>query len=118
MIKPLVDKEEFKPSADLHDAWNDAIKHGNDEQHGDEQRTDGTASLGIGILLEIIYQRDGWQAKKVQKVDSDGETGEIEDEHKPTVGVGLVGMVFPFEDEPKDQGGEHGGIGIDLAFNG
>ena len=51
-------------------------------------------------------------------MDTDGETGEVEDEHEPTVGMGLVGMVFPFEDEPEDQGGEHGGIGINLAFNG
>ena len=50
-------------------------------------------------------------------MDSDGETSEIEDEHKPTVGVGLVGMVFPFEDEPEHDGGKGRRIGINLALH-
>ena len=51
-------------------------------------------------------------------MNANGKPGEIEDEHQPAIGVRLIGVVFPFENKPEDQSGEHGGVGIDLTFHG
>ena len=51
-------------------------------------------------------------------MDANAQSCKVEDEHEPTVGARFVGLLFPFEDEPEDEGGEHGAIGIHFAFDG
>ena len=113
-----VDKEEFKPATHFDNAGNHTIEHGHHQQHRYAQRTERTRRVGVGFFLEIIDQSDGRQAKQIEQVDADGEAGEIEYQYQPTVGMRLVGMVFPFQDKPKHQGGEHGRVAINFALNG
>lgn len=51
--------------------------------------------------LVAVDEDDSRQAQQVQQVHTDGQTCHVEDEHKPTVRVRLVGVVFPLEDEPE-----------------
>ena len=113
-----VDKEQFKPTAHLHDAGHDAIEHGYDEQHGHAEGGQRTFGVGLRLLVVVIDQDDGRQAQQVEQVHADGQTGEVEDKHQIAVGVGLVGMLFPLEDEPEYQRGKHRRIGIHLTLDG
>ena len=49
---------------------------------------------------------------------ADAQARQIEDEHEPAVRTRLIGTLFPFQDEPEDESGEHGTIGIHLALYG
>ena len=113
-----VDKEQFKPTAHLHDAGHDAIEHGHDEQHGHAEGGQRTFGVGLRLLVVVIDQDDGRQAQQVEQVHADGQAGEVEDKHQIAVGVGLVGMLFPLEDEPEYQRGKHRRIGIHLTLDG
>ena len=57
-------------------------------------------------LLVIVYQHDGRQTQQVQQVDTNGEARHIHDEHQPAVGMRLVGMVFPFQNQPEYHSGK------------
>ena len=57
-------------------------------------------------LLVVINQYDGWDTEQVEQVDTDTQTGHIGDEHKPTVAMRLVSMVFPLQDEPEYHSGK------------
>ena len=49
---------------------------------------------------------------------TDGQSRHVEDQHKPTVSVWLVGVIFPLEDKPEHHGGEGGRVSIDLTLDG
>ena len=51
-------------------------------------------------------------------MDTDGKTCEIEDEDEPAVRMRSVCIVFPFENQPKHQRGEHRRVSINLTFYG
>ena len=50
-------------------------------------------------------------------MNTNAKTHHISNEYQPTVTVGLIGMVFPLQNEPEHDGSERRGIGIDLTFN-
>ena len=96
----------------------DTVEHSGHQHDADAQCEKRTFEVGFGGLLVVVDQHNGGQAEEVEEVDTDGESGEVEDEHQPAVGMGGVGIVLPLEDEPEHQGGEHRGVGIDFAFHG
>ncbi|CCZ12655.1 unknown [Prevotella sp. CAG:1092] len=49
-------------------------------------------------------------------MDTDAKTGHIHDKYKPTVGMRLVGMVFPLQYQPEYNSCECRRVGINLAF--
>jgi len=51
-------------------------------------------------------------------VDTDTQSGQICDQNQPTVAVGLIGYVFPFQNQPEYNGCEQGGESIYFAFYG
>ena len=52
----------------------------------------------------VPYQDDGGQAEQVEQVHTDGEARHIGDEDKVSVGMRLVGMLLPLQDEPEHNG--------------
>ena len=112
-----VDEEQLKPSADGDDAWYDAIEYGGQDNHRDTQGYQRTLEVGIGELAVVINQSDGGQTKQVQQVDTNGETCHVHDQYQPTVAVRLVGLVFPFQDEPEHYSRKGGGVSIDLTLD-
>ena len=68
------------------------------------------------MALVVVNQSDGREAKKVEQVDANAQSGKIENQYNPAVAVWLVSVVFPLKDEPEHQGGEHGRVGVNLAF--
>ena len=113
-----VDKQQFEPSAHLHDARHDAIEHHGDEHHRANQREQRAFQRGVRILFIVIDQHEGREAEQVEQVDADGQTRQIGDEHQPAVAVRLVGTVFPFQDEPEHHGREQRRVGIHFALDG
>ena len=101
-----VDEEQLKPSAHGHDARHHAIEHGGEDDETDAEGNERALHLHVGEPLVAIHQHDGGQAQEVEQVDADGQAGHVEYQHEPTVGVRLVGMVFPLEDDPEHHGGE------------
>ena len=51
-------------------------------------------------------------------MNTDTQTHEVCDEDEPFIGPFFVGLFIPFEDEPKNDGGEEGRGGIDLSLDG
>lgn len=43
---------------------------------------------------------------------------DVGNQHQPLVGVWLVRVILPLEDQPEDQGGQHGGERVDFALHG
>ena len=73
---------------------------------------------GRFIAFKIIDHHDGGDGQQVEEVDADGEAHHVEDKDDPFICAGFVGLFFPFEDGPEDDGGEEGGGGVDFAFHG
>ncbi len=70
------------------------------------------------VALVVPHEHDGRQAEQVEQVDTNGEARHVENKNKPAVGMRLVGVVFPLQDEPEHHSGEGRGVGIDLALDG
>ena len=112
-----VHEEQFKPSADGDDTWHNAIKHGSHDDERDDECHDGTFGFDVGEPLVAIHQHDGGDAEQVQQMNADRQAGHIGDEYQPTVAVRLIGVVFPFQDEPEYDGRESRTIGVNLTFD-
>ena len=113
-----IHEEQLEPAAHLHDAGHYAVEHGSHEHHRHAERDERAAQAGLGRFFIIIYQGDGGQAEQVEQVHADAKSREVENQYEPAVGVGLVGMVLPFQNQPEHQGGEHRGVGINFALDG
>ena len=113
-----VDEEIFKFAAHFHDARHEAVEHGHYQQGADAQSAERTLELGIRVLLEIVHQGDGGQAKQVEQVDANAEARQVEDKHEPAVGVRFIGMVLPFQNKPENEGCKHRTISVNLALDG
>ena len=100
-----VDEQQLEPSANLYDAGNDTIEHCCEDDYRDEQGYERALQVALRIVggefLVIIYQHNGRQTQQVQQVDTDGDACQIHDQHQPTVGMRLVGLIFPLQDEPE-----------------
>ena len=55
----VVDKQQLKPSAYLHNTRYDAIQYDSYQNHGTSQGYQTAFQVGIGVFLVIIYQYDG-----------------------------------------------------------
>ena len=112
-----VDKEQLEPSSYGYDAGNDTIEHGckDEERHckGDE----GTLETGIGEATVIVYQADGRQTEQVEEVNTNRQARHVDYKNKPTVAMRLIGMIFPFQDEPEYNSCKGRRVGIDLALD-
>ena len=113
-----VDEEQFKPAAHGDDAGHHAVEHEGDDGKRQQEYKQRPLHVGIGILAVVEHQHDGGDAEQVEQVHADRQTCHVGDEHQPAVAVGLVGFVFPFQDEPEHHGSEGGGVGIDLTLYG
>ena len=111
-----VDKEQLEPSAHLDDAWHDAIEHGGNEHSAACQREQCALGGGILHLAVVEDEHEGRQAEQVEQMHADAETREVGDEDEPAVAARLVGMVFPLEHQPEDDGSEQAAVGIDLSL--
>ena len=114
----VVHEEPLEPTAYLHDARHNAVEHGGHKEHGDGEGNERTLGRGVGLAAVVVDEGNGGQTEQVQQVNADGKAREVEDEHEPTVGVGLVGVFLPLQDEPEYQCREHRGIGIDFPLHG
>ncbi len=65
-----------------------------------------------------MHQHDGRDTEQIEQVYADGQSHYIGNKHKPFIGMRLIGIVFPFEDEPENNSSEHGGKGVDFSFYG
>ena len=101
-----IDEEQLKPATDGDDAGYDAVEHGGHDDIRDEQGNQRALQLDVGEAAVAVHQHDGGQTEQVEQVHADAQSGHVEDEYQPTVGVGLVGVVFPFQDEPEHDGRE------------
>ena len=112
-----IDKEEFKPSAYCDDARHHAIEHDchNDKRDGESRQR--AFQVGFRMAFVVVNKHNCRDAQQVEEMDTDRQACHVCNEHKPAVGVRLVGMVFPFQNEPEDDGGEGRGIGIHLALD-
>ncbi len=100
-----VDKQQLEPAANLYDAGNDTIEHCCEDDYRYEQGNERALQVALRIVggefLVIIYQHNGRQTQQVQQVDTDRQTRHIHNQHEPTVGMRLVGLIFPLQDEPE-----------------
>ena len=112
-----IDEEKLEPSAHFHDAGHDTIEYGGHQHNAEAECHQRTFEVGIGGFLIIIDQNDGRQAQQIEQVHTDGQTGEVENQHNPAIGVRRVGIVFPFQNEPEHQSREHRRIGVDFALD-
>ena len=51
-------------------------------------------------------------------MNTDTQSGQISDQDQPAVAVGLVGYIFPFQNQPEYNGCKEGGESIYFAFYG
>ena len=112
-----VDKQQLKPSAHGDDARHDAVKHCCHQDKRDGEGNKRTLELDIGELAVGKHQHDGGNTQQIEQVYADAQASHIGNQHTPTVGVGLIGVVFPLEDKPEHNGGEGGRISVDLALD-
>ena len=114
----MVDKEELKPSAHLHNARHDTIEHSGHQTETAHQSQRSALHGGILALLVIEDKHQSRQTKEVQQVDTDAQACEIGNEYEPAVAVRLVGMVLPLEHQPEYNGREEAAVGIHLTLDG
>ena len=112
-----VDEEQLKPSAHGDDARHDAIEHAGHNNERNCQGDERAFEFDVGEFAIAEHQHDGRNAKQVQQVHADAQARHIGDEDEPAIAVRLVGMVFPFQNEPEHNRGERRRIGIHLAFD-
>ena len=101
-----VDKQEFKPSAHLHDARNHTIEYGCHNHNRESQHEQRAFQCRFLTLLVVEHQHHGWNTEKVEKVNTNRKTHKVRDEHQPLVAVRLVGIILPFQYQPEHQSGE------------
>ena len=68
--------------------------------------------------MEIDHKRHGGQTKQAEQMDSYGKSRDIGYENNPPVTLRTVGLFFPFQNQPKHQGCQKTGEGINLCFDG
>ena len=112
----LVDKEQLKPSAHLHDTRYDTIQHGGHQDKTSQKGQRGTFHAGLLALLVIEHKHQSRQAEQVEQVNSYTESRQISYEDEPAVGMRLVGMTLPLEHQPEDNCCEKAAVCIHLAL--
>ena len=96
-----IDEKQIEVSADVNGLRYDEIQHNRQYHH--RQRQSQQYALGIlaVILFIIIYKHNRGYYEQVEQVYADAQTHQISDEDKPTVGIRLVGVFLPTENQPK-----------------
>ena len=113
-----IDEQRVDLCADPYRVGDDDVVHEQQGGAGDECRIDHALEghlLGLAEVVDEGQRRDGEQ---VEDVHADREAHQVGDQHDPARGVGLVGLLLPFEHEPHDQRREHRREGVDLALDG
>ena len=113
-----IDEQRVDLCADPYRVGDDDVVHEQQGGAGDECRVDHALEghlLGLAEVVDEGQRRDGEQ---VEDVHADREAHQVGDQHDPARGVGLVGLLLPFEHEPHDQCREHRREGVDLALDG
>ena len=113
-----VDKQKLEPSAYLHNARHDAVKHGCNQYHRAAKCYEASFQVGVRVLLIIIYQYNRRNTKQVQQMHADRQARQIGNQNQPTVAMRLCRTVFPFQYQPEYHGGEKAGVCVYLALDG
>ena len=50
-------------------------------------------------------------------MNTNRKTGNVGNQNQPAVGMGLISMILPFQDQPEYQGCKGGRVGIYLSFH-
>ena len=101
-----IDEEQFKPTANGNNARNDAIENGCHDDYGHKQGNEGTFEVCIREFAVVEHQHNGRDTKKVEQVNADAQAGHVGDKHQITVAMWFVCMVFPFQNQPENNGRE------------
>ena len=90
-------EEPFKPATYGNYAWHNAVEYSCHDERRHCEGYERTFQVGIRVFLVVIYKHYCRYAQKVQKVYADRQSGHIGYEYKPSVGMRLVSLVFPFQ---------------------
>ena len=112
-----IDGKEFDLACQLDEAGDHAIEDEGDDEHREQECTEGALEFGIGLLLEVIDQHDGGDAEQVEEVHTDGEADDVGQQDDITVTLDARTAALPFEDEPEDESRHERREGIDLGLD-
>ena len=112
-----VDEQQFTPSGHLHNTRDDTIEHTRQQKERHRQRLERPTKCCIRVAAVVPYQDDGGQTKQIEQMHTDGKARHISNEDEVSVGMWLVGMFLPFQDEPEHNGREERREGIHLTLN-
>ena len=112
-----VDEQQFTPSGHLHNTRDDTIEHTRQQKERHRQRLERPTKCCIRVAAVVPYQDDGGQTKQIEQMHTDGKARHISYEDEVSVGMWLVGMFLPFQDEPEHNGREERREGIHLTLN-
>ena len=112
-----IDEEQLKPAAHSDNARDDAVENGSYQHKRHQEGDQRTLQLDVGETSIAVDQHDGRQTQQVEQVYANAQTCHIENEYQPTVGMRLIGMIFPFQYQPKHDSGERRRVGINLTFH-
>ncbi len=98
-----IHKKEFEPLGYLDKAGHKTVEDSADNNTRHSKRDKRTLSVDITPLTVVKYEAEGRDAEQVEKMDRNRDTYHISYQNKISVGVRLVGAVFPLEHEPYHQ---------------
>ena len=107
-----VDEQQFDRTGQGDEPGYQAVEHKQQDAERNQQGADGAPKGVFFEFAEIIDQHDGRDGQQVEQVDADGDTHQVGDPDEVTVAAGLVGVVFPFENQPKDNRSQKRRVGI------
>ena len=82
-----IDKKKFEPSANSHNARDNAVKHSRNDDKRDDERDKRAFEFDVRETAIAVNQHNGGYAEQIEKVHTDGETCHVCYEHKPAVAV-------------------------------
>ena len=96
-----IDEKQIEIRADINGLRYNEIQHYRQYHHRQRQSQQNALGILAVILSIIIHKHNCWYHEQIEQVNTDAQTHQISDEDKPTVGIRLVGVFLPTENQPK-----------------
>ena len=100
-----VDEEELELLGHLYESRHQTVEHKEYYHERDKQREQRLEQVHVFVFSVSEYEHNRGNAEEVEKVYGDADAYDVGDQDEPAVGVRAVGLIFPLEYQPEDEGG-------------